>query len=286
MEIHLDCLSCTLRQALEASRMSTEDTGLQAKIMDEVLALLGRYRSFKNPPAIAREIHRIIKSRTGVIDPYREIKQRDLQVALSLYPALKRSVEGGEDPLYRALKAAAIGNALDSAICVDYDIEQGIEEELEKPLAISDLLLFKEGLATAKTLLVIGDNSGETVFDRLFLEQLPNDLFVTYAVRSAPIINDATMEDARASGLEEQSEIISSGCDSPGILLTECSERFLEVFSNSDLVISKGQGNYETLYDDPVRNRGVYFLLKVKCPVLSDLIDVDLNEYVFKYSGR
>lgn len=201
-------------------------------------------------------------------------------MALSIYPKLKQLVESKEDRLYWALKAGAIGNVLDSAICSGYDIEGSIDVELDKPFAVCDAAILNPQLETAKSLLVIGDNTGETVFDCLLLEQLPN-LDLTYAVRSAPIINDATIDEAQASGLGQYARIVSTGCDAPGVLLDECSKAFLDIFYGADIVISKGQGNYETLSDC---DRDIYFLLKAKCPVLSGLLDVGLNEYVFKYN--
>ena len=280
MEIFMDCLPCILRQVLEASRMSTDNTELHRIIMDKAISVLSQYKSFRNSPEVAREMHRIVKAQTGNIDPYCQVKQRDLRMALSLYPKLKQLLKSKEDRLYWALKAGAIGNVLDSAICSGYDIERNIDEELDKPFAVCDAAILKRRLKTAKSLLIIGDNTGETVFDRLLLEQLPN-VNLTYAVRSASIINDSTIEDAQASGLDKYAQIISTGCDAPGILFDECSEAFLNIFYSTDIVISKGQGNYETLSDC---DRDIYFLLKAKCPVLAGLLGVDLNEYVFKYN--
>jgi hypothetical protein len=225
-------------------------------------------------------MHRIVKKQTGNADPYGQIKQIDLQMALRLYPKLKLLVESKEDRLYWGLKAGALGNVLDSAICFGYDIEGNMEEELDKPFAVCDAYSLQQRLKTAKSLLVIGDNTGETVFDCLLLQQLPN-LALTYAVRSAPILNDATIQDAQASGLGQYASIVSTGCDAPGVLLNECSEAFLDIFYGADIVISKGQGNYETLSDC---DRDIYFLLKAKCPVIADLLDVSLNEFVFKFN--
>ncbi|NLJ99993.1 MAG: DUF89 family protein [Clostridia bacterium] len=281
MDIKLDCLPCTLRQALEASRLSTDSTAHHAKIMDETVDVLRRYKTFKNPPEIAREIHRIVKKITGNQDPYGKIKQKDLSTALGLYPKLKEFIGNKEDQLYWALRASAVGNTLDSAIYMDYDLEKNMYEELLKPFVIYDIISFEEKLATAKKLLVIGDNTGETVFDRLLLRQFPS-LDITYAVRSAPIINDATVEDAKASGLGRYAAIKSTGCNAPGVLLNECNKEFLDIYYNSDIVISKGQGNYETLWDSNC-GRGIYFLLKVKCTVLSQIMGIDLGQYVFKY---
>ncbi|HMM01083.1 MAG TPA: ARMT1-like domain-containing protein [Bacilli bacterium] len=279
MEIFLECLPCILRQALQASRMSTDNIALQTIIMDEAISILSQYKSFRNSPEVAREIHRIVKEQTGNVDPYCQIKRKDLQMALSLYPKLKLFVESKEDRLYWALKAGAIGNMLDSALGFGYDIEGSMDDELGKPFAVCDVSIMKQRLKTAKSLLVIGDNVGETVFDCLLLQQLPS-LELTYAVRSAPIINDATIEDAQASGLGQYARIVTTGCGAPGVLLNECSEAFLDIFYNADIVISKGQGNYETLSDC---DRELFFLLKAKCPVIAELLGVGLNEFVFKF---
>lgn len=281
MQIYLDCLPCMMRQVLEASRMSTDDEKLQGRIMEEAIGVLSRYNSFRNAPEVCREMHKLVKAQTGVLDPYSQIKQRDLQTALSLYPKLKLLVENEQDRLYWALKAAATGNVLDSAICSGYDIEKSLESELEKPFAICSVVQFERQLEKAKSVLIIGDNTGETVFDCLLLKQL-SDFDLTYAVRSAPILNDATIGDAQASGIGRYARIISTGCDVPGVLLDECNDAFLDIFYGADIVVSKGQGNYETLSDC---DRDMYFLLKAKCSVLSGLIGVGLNEYVFKYNG-
>ncbi len=282
MEIFLDCLPCILRQVLEASRMATDDEQVQQAVMDEALDVLKGYAHYCNSPDITRKLHRIVKVHTGAVDPYREVKQRDLQTALRLYPALRAQVLAREDTLYWGLKAAATGNVLDSAICADFDISR-IDAEFEKPFAVCDLPLLREKLQTAKTLLVVGDNTGESVFDRLLLEQFPG-LSITYAVRNAPVINDVTMEEAIASGLEGYARLISSGSDLPGTIVAECSPEFQEIFNSADIVISKGQGNFETLSDS---SRGVFYLLKAKCPVIAGVLGVTLNDFVFEYrKGR
>lgn len=152
--------------------------------------------------------------------------------------------------------------------------------KLAKLFALCDVRIFDQQLETARSLLIIGDNAGETVFDRVLIEKL-SYLSITYAVRSAPIINDATIDDVHSSGLDQSVHIISTGCDVPGVILGECSKSFLDIFYNANIAISKGQGNYETLSDC---DRPICFLLKAKCPVLSKLLGVDLQDYVFKYS--
>lgn len=280
MEIFFDCLPCMLRQVLEATRMSTDKTEMLRKIMDDAISVLSHYKVYRNAPEICREMHKVVKTHTGVLDPYSQIKQRDIQTALQLYPKLRQFVDSQQDRLYWAIKTAATGNILDSAIYSGYDIEKNIDEEILKPFALCDMSVFIQQLEATKNILVIGDNAGETVFDCMLLKQLPG-LELTYAVRSAPILNDATIEDAQISGIGRYARIISTGCDAPGVLLDGCSEEFLDIFYGADIVISKGQGNYESLSDC---DRDIFFLLKAKCPVLAGLLDVDLNEYVFKFN--
>jgi hypothetical protein len=282
MEIFLDCLPCMLRQVIDASRMATESTKLHEKIVEEAINLLGNYKKYRNSPEVGREMHWLVKNFTGVMDPYKETKKKDIQTALKLYPYLKQFVNEKNDRIYWALKTAAVGNVIDTAINAGLDIEGCVKAELDKRFAVCDLVRFKHRLEKAKSLLVIGDNAGETVFDRVFLEELQN-IDITYAVRSAPIINDAVVEDAYASGLDRCARVVSAGCDVPGVVLDRCSQAFMDVFHTADIVVSKGQGNYETLSDC---GRDVYFLLKAKCTVLSGVLDVGLNEYVFKYKGK
>ncbi len=278
MEIVLDCLPCFLRQVLEASRHVTDQVDLQEKIMLEAVDLISDYHRYCCSPQIGRAIHAIVKKHTGIIDPYREIKDKNIQNALEIYPDLQSFLSGKPDKLYWALKIAVTGNIIDAAIYRDIDIKGSLEKELGKEFVICDIDILKSRMKHAKTLLIIGDNAGETVFDRVLAEMLPQ-LEILYAVRSAPVINDATMEDAIASGLQKCTHIISSGCDAPGLLPDECSQDFLKILNEADIVISKGQGNYEALSD---YHREIFFLLKAKCPVLAERLEVNVNDYVFK----
>ena len=223
-------------------------------------------------------MHQIVKKYTGIKDPYKAVKEKNISAAKEIYPLLKHFLYKKKERLYWALKIAATGNIIDSAIYSDIDLQNCIGQELEKEFSICDIEKLESKLKHAKNLLIIGDNAGETVFDRVLIEDLLR-LDITYAVRSEPIINDATIEDARASGLDCSTRLISSGCNAPGMILDECSEEFLNIFNNADVIISKGQGNYETLSD---QKREIFFLLKAKCPVISSKLGINVNEYVFK----
>ncbi len=279
MEIYLDCLPCVMRQVLEASRMSTDNAEHQQKIMEEGMRLLSEYKKYTCSPDIVRDMHQIVMRITGVQDPYRKIKDRDIATALKLYPFLVDFLKSKDDKLYWLLKIAATGNILDSALFSNNDVESTIEKELNMEFAICDIAAFREKLRLARTLLIIGDNAGETVFDRVFTEQFPH-LDIYYAVRSSPVINDATIDDAYASGIGESVKIISCGCDTPGVMLDRCSAEFMDLLDKADIVLSKGQGNFESLSDS---GREIFYLLKAKCPVIADNIGVSLFDYVFKH---
>jgi len=277
MEIFLDCLPCFLRQVLEASRMVTDRTEIHEDVMKEAINIIKDYQKFRYSPEIGRAVHQIVKQRTGNSDPYKEIKKENIKSALQVYPLLKQFLDEKTDKFYWACKIAATGNIIDSAIYNEINIEEAVGRELDKEFSICDLQKLKRELQQADSLLIIGDNAGETVFDRILIEEMALDTI--YAVRSEPIINDATMEDACASGLELRTRLISTGCNAPGLILHESTEEFLQIFHQADIVISKGQGNYETLSE---QKREIYFLLKAKCPVIADDLGVNVNDYVLK----
>lgn len=218
------------------------------------------------PPYLSREFYNIISNEFGVEDPYKEIKRESNELVLRLLPELKRRVEEAKDPLFEAVRLAIIGNIIDFGASQNFTLED-IDAFEEIPITINHYQELKNDLESAKTVLYIADNAGEVVFDRLLVEQLYNmGKRIFFAVRSRPIINDATKEDALVAGIDNFAEIVDSGSDAPGIVIDKVTEKFKHLFRDVDVVISKGQGNYETLDDIP---REVYFLLRAKCPVVA-----------------
>ena len=282
MQIFLECLPCLLKQTLEAARVATDSESDQQKIMTGAIALLGQRANFRYAPELFRAAWQIIRAQTGVADPYQALKQENIQEALGILPHLRAFVAGQADRLHWALKTAATGNIIDKAVYADIDITGILDQELVRDFRICDLEPFRKALADARTLMIIGDNAGETVFDRILIENLPQ-LAVTYVVRSAPALNDATLADAVASGLDECATIISSGCPAPGLILDQSTPEFQQLFQRADLVISKGQGNFETLSDV---KRPVFFLLKAKCPAVAKAFRVEQNAYIFRYKAK
>ncbi len=219
------------------------------------------------PPAVAQFIHRRIREVVGHDDPYRDAKDRVNKMALELLPELKRQVQSAADPLDLAIRLAIAGNVIDLGVhgYIDKeDLRNEIDRAMHEPAAV-DLETFRDAVTSSKKILYIADNAGEIVFDRLLIEQI-SFRTITVAVRGGPVLNDATMSDARTAGLHEVVQIVDTGSDAPGILLDDCSKEFRSVFDESDCIIAKGQGNYESLSGTA---KNTFYLLKVKCSVIA-----------------
>ncbi|MDY6851269.1 MAG: ARMT1-like domain-containing protein [Thermodesulfobacteriota bacterium] len=277
MKTYLDCFPCFLSQALRAARIAADDEKKIKKVLDEVGMLLQDIPLESIPPAGGRLIYHKVSEITENLDPYREIKDKSTKRALSLYPSLKSRVEESDDRLLTAIRVAVAGNVIDFGANWDFDLESEIEEILEKDFAIFDYGSFKDRLDEAREILYIGDNAGECVFDRILIEEINKP--VIYVVRAAPVINDATYEDAVQAGIDKVAAILSSGTDAPGTILETCSSEFKEVYDDSKFIISKGQGNYEALSNE---KRSIFFLLKTKCHVIAEDIGVSEGDIVLK----
>jgi len=277
VKTYLDCYPCFVRQALEAARMAGADEEGQRWVVKRVLAALTDMRMGGTPPEIGDRIHRIVREETGSSDPYRELKEESTQQALELYPRLKELLRGADDPLEMAIRLAAAGNIMDAGPGAEYDLWDTVERVLAQPFAIDDSGAFREALDGVAELLYLADNAGETVFDRVLIETL--DVPVTYVVKGRPILDDATVEDARAAGLDRVARIVSNGSCAPGTVLARSSLGFRRLYREAELIVAKGQANYETLSDEGDR---IFFLLQTKCPVIAADVGVPVGSIVFK----
>ena len=280
MKVYLDCIPCFLRQALEAARWATDDECSQRAVLDRVAQLISGLPLNATPIEMGREIHRAVRKVTGTDDPYREVKKQVNDRALELYSDCQSRVEASVDPLLTALKVAAAGNVIDFATNSVFDLNRSIEECLRDGVRMADYPTLKERLNDITDVLYLGDNAGEIVFDRLVVEQLTTlGKRVTYAVRGEPIINDATVEDASYVDMDKIALVVSSGSDGPGTSLRWCRAEFVDRFRDAELIISKGQGNFEGLSDVKAP---IFFLLKVKCPVVAQELGERLGQVVLR----
>ncbi len=280
MMTHPDCIPCFVRQTLETIKLTSNDPVLHKKALREILSLLSQMDVEKEPVIMGREIQRLAQRLSGNPDPYRDLKQQFNQMALDLYPRLKERVADAENPFEVAARLALAGNMIDfgtGLMLNPAEVTTTIEMALSADLK-GDIASLHEALNAARSILYLGDNCGEIVFDRLFIEQFSLER-VTYVVRAAPIINDVTFEDARSTGMTNQVPVIDNGSDAPGTLLAECSAEFKKAFDKADLIIAKGQGNYETLHGI---DRPIFFMLKVKCPVVAQHIGDAIGSYVIR----
>ena len=284
MRTYFDCIPCAIRQVLDAVRMITDDETVHEQVVREVLALWQDMDLRLSPPAIAQKVHRIVRGITGVADPYLEIKQRFNRLALEMYPDLKQKVIASPDPIETAIRLAIAGNIIDFGVNSTVDegmVAETIARSLTDPLDLEAVQDFKEAIGQAQDILYLADNAGEIVFDRLLIEQMPAGK-VTLAVRGAPILNDVLRADAQTVGLTDLVEVIDNGADAPGTILELCSDAFRKRFDAADLIVSKGQGNFETLNDT---DKDTFFLLRPKCAVLARHLNCELGRQVVMRSG-
>ena len=283
MRTYFDCIPCFLRQALDSVRLITDDEQVHEQVMREVLRLASKMDLRQSPPAMAQKIHRTIKKLTGVQDPYLEVKNRFNKLALEMYPDLRERVINSKEPLETAVRLAIAGNIIDLGVktgLAESEIEETIVQSLTNPLETEHLEKFKKATNQAKDILYLGDNAGEIVFDRLLIELLPTEK-ITFVVKALPIINDATIEDAQIAGLNDIVNVIDNGSDAPGTILESCSQDFQRRFKEADLIIAKGQGNYETLSDV---KKNIFFILRAKCPVIARHLGCEIGNMILTKS--
>ena len=268
------------------TRITGVDEATQKKVLNEVSKLIPDFPLDASPPKMGREIYRIVKGITGKNDPFKKIKQKSNKLVLDIYPKLKEEIRSSDDKLLAAVELAIAGNVIDYGVKNSLDIDREIEKILAGDFIGAkksfDYQEFRNALNNSGSVLYLGDNAREIVFDKLLIEELSNilpDTKITYVVRDKPVINDVLMEDALSCGLDKIVDVISSGCDAPGTILDLCSKEFLELYKNAELIISKGQGNFETLADE---ERPIFFLFKVKCPVIANHTGFNLGDIVLK----
>lgn len=280
MSVHLECYPCFLRQVIIASRLGTEEESIQKMVMHGVISKLHKLDFSKTPAHTTTFIHREIRNILGK-DPFSEIKSRYNNIALGLYPRLKEIVRKSKDPLWTASRLAIAGNVIDFGIFSSIDIEGTIKRALESSIEVDDYEDFKAELEGAENILYLLDNTGEAVFDRIFIEELlllgKN---VTAVAKGAPVINDCTTKDAVEAGIP--CEIIDNGSDAVGTIIEMTSEGFKERLSLADIIISKGQGNFETLLGE---KENIYFFFQSKCVVVSKILGLPTGSMLLKKGG-
>ena len=284
MKTHLECIPCFIKQSLEAARMATDNEKIHEMVLKEVMSHLQGISFEDSPPELSREVHAIIKRITKSNDPYKQAKDESNIMGKNLYSRLEKHVKDDKDSLLMAIKLAIAGNVIDFGTMNRLNVNEVIDNALKGDFDVSSYPRFKKVLDQSKNILYLADNTGEIFFDKLLLKELVNmGKEITYVVKANPIINDALLEDAKFAGIDKLATIMAydAGHDksTPGTVMHYASKEFLDRFKVDDMVIAKGQGNYEGLSDV---DREVFFLLVVKCHLVAQDIDTKVGKLVLK----
>ncbi len=274
MKAYLDCVPCAMRQALEASRMATDDEKKQKEALKQVSSKLSEVDWDGNPLNISHTAIRIVSEVTSVDDPYKDLKDEFNEKAMDMYPELRKLVSDSENKLKTATKLSILGNVIDFGPDREFVLEEVVEENLEKEFEIDFFNDFERELEESERIIYLSDNTGEIVFDKLLLSEL-DDKEIEFFVKGSPILNDAMREDAELVGIDEMAEI--SEIEN----LDSVSEEMKNRLGKADLVISKGQANYEAFSEV---NANIFFLLMVKCPLIGEDIGAEEGDMIVKWS--
>ena len=273
--MQVDCIPCFIRQTLQAGRFISNDENLHKQILKEVMKSLLTSNWDVSTATMANKLIDIVKNLTNSSDPYYKIKKQYNQIAIAMYPYLKQLINETDDHLYTALKLAIAGNIIDFGAKERFDLRKTITTVLETPLRIDHYKNFRRKISSINSLVYLADNTGEIVFDKLLLETILKEQDIndiTFVVKGAPFLNDAMLEDALEIGLDEISQLKFLEINNFSREITDGGENreFLRLLTKSDMVISKGQANYENFFDQEY----IFFLLMVKCPLVASHLDV------------
>ncbi len=280
MKFHYECFPCILRQAIEAVDFLQIDERSKRNVINETMQMLIDIDLTITSAEIAALIHQNIIKKTGGRDPYKDAKNKSLSKAFECYGYAKNLIKNASQPLETALRLCAAGNIIDFGPSSTFDLRKTIENVLNEPFAEFAFEEFQIAMQKANSILFLADNAGETVFDRLLIEEMQRPL--TYVVKKDIIMNDATIIDAEQTNFPEYVTLIDNGSAIQGTVLQHCSKEFVASFTTADMIISKGMANFETLAEEGKRS---FFLLKIKCPTVAKISNIPNGSFVLKQGG-
>ncbi len=281
MNISLDCIPCIVSNFLKLLKTGILPEDAREKAMRRLLMFLSEADFQQSPPELGREIHRMIRQELNNPDPYLEIKNKYNRMILNMNSDLEKMIIFAKDPFDTAMRLAIAGNVIDFGSQHQFDPIETINRVINAHIAIDDSQKLKEDLKSAESLLYIGDNCGEIVLDKLFIKHI-NVTNTYFAVRSDPVINDITIDDALMVGMDKFAKIITTGDNAPGAVWESTSPEFRQVFNQADVIISKGQGNLEGLIDVP---GNIYFLCVIKCDLIARRLGAKNGDFIVKHGS-
>jgi len=267
-----DCVPCILKMAISGIWKLTDDEELAKELIIRILqipALRGLDWEITSPEVVAGVMDRIMEA-FHTTDPFQTLKEEQNAKGLELYPKLKKLVQESANPLFSAVNLAIQGNSIDIMIGDhSQNMETSLEDKLRHPIAEKPFLMFLEKLKKTRRLVYLGDNAGEIVFDKVLIETITamyNPLIV-FVVRSVPTLNDVTIQEAKRVGMDQLAMVMANGIKDPvpGTILSRCSSEFRDLFQESDLIISKGGGNFDSLEEEKDHSKDITYMLDSKC---------------------
>ncbi|MDD5159276.1 MAG: ARMT1-like domain-containing protein [Sulfuricurvum sp.] len=283
MTIQNECIGCIAAQSKRVCEAIHADEKLTNSIVNYVETSLENADFTLSPPVIAAPLYEQMAVLADKTDLYAEQKAHASAQAQAYLPFLRETIECSNDPFMATLKTAVVGNVIDLAAEVSFDLHDAIASVFTTPFEYDDTQVLQKTLSRAKTVLYIGDNAGEHLFDALAIQSLQKlfpAIAFTYMVRGNPIINDVTMKEAQEGGLDKICSLFNSGVPTPGFVYELASIEAQALFDTADLIIAKGMGNYECM--TPQKRNNICFLLKVKCSVVSASLGKKIGDIVCK----
>jgi len=279
MNTRIDCFPCFLRQTVIALNQVYTPPELQEEILRNALSILQNAEMNRPPAYTGTLVHRMIRKRLGM-DPFHKVKSEYNGIAMRLYPGMKERVRDGKDPLWTAARLAIAGNIIDFGIFTSVDIDRAVADALKEEISVDEYDSFSAAVEEATEVLYLLDNAGEIVFDRLLIEELVRKgKTVRAVVKGSPVLNDVTFADASRINLHEICELLDNGSDAIGTILEWTSQEFQAQFHSADLIISKGQGNFETISGN---GKSAYHLFQSKCDVVSKDLGLSPGSMILK----
>jgi uncharacterized protein with ATP-grasp and redox domains len=286
MKTYLECIPCFFNQCIQIGQTAGLDELAQKRLIDKVARQIPNLPPEMSPPEMAGIILEVVRTELKINDPYQKEKERSSQLVKALLPEINQLILEAENPLLMAVELAIAGNIIDYGANNQLDLRAELTTILkseQRKIAkeahqFFDFDHFVQSLSLAKALLYIGDNVGEHYFDAQLIQQLKQtnpQLTIHYATRGYPALNDVLLADAKEAEIDKWATLLSSGSKLPGTVLSQCTPEFNQIFDHADLIISKGQGNYETLSNS---SKNIYFLLMAKCPIIARDVGCELRD--------
>lgn len=286
MQFYPSCFSCVIRQAVHALELFSCDESLTEEVCQQVMQHVAGVDDRMPPPLVLQYVHRLIRETFACDDPYKGLKAEANRMALRLFPLLQQRVSEAKNPLELALRYAIAGNRFDLSLFRSVSrtkIVESLDSAANCEILGLDALEFERKVEYANRILYLADNAGEIVFDRLLIERLAQIVPVTVVVKGRPVGNKATREDARMAGLERVAQVLDTGEDIPGTVVSRCSREFQEYFYDAGIVLAKGQSHYETL--NPA-GREIFHLFMVKCRAIAGRLALPVGSMIFYREKR